>query len=409
MKVLLVSTSDMVGGGAIAAFRLMEALNNNGVKAKMLVRDKLSSSVTVAQTGTIIPKVLERLQIMSYLKGKLWQADTADFGIDITRTEEYKEADIIHLHWINQGMVSLSCLKKMIKDGKKIVWTLHDEWPYLGICHYRGDCQETECRQCPLLPGNIAHKHYLQKQNIYKKGNITFVGCSQWITDRAKQAMPDAEVVHINNCVPHNIFRHIDQTEARKKLDLPLDNKIILFCSQNLKDERKGYTYLQQALEQFIIHNSQFIIQGPQSMAMDSHSPKGGEGGDQLSTLNSQLSTICLGKGGRYISSPEEMAMMYAAADVFVTPSLQDNLPNTIAEAMSCGTPCVGFNVGGIPEMIDHLQNGYVAQYKDVNDLAEGIQYVLTHDMREAALHKAASAYGETHVAQKYINVYESR
>ena len=409
MKVLLVSTSDMVGGGAIAAFRLMEALNNNGVKAKMLVRDKLSSSVTVAQTGTIIPKVLERLQIMSYLKGKLWQADTADFGIDITRTEEYKEADIIHLHWINQGMASLSCLKKMIKDGKKIVWTLHDEWPYLGICHYRGDCQETECRQCPLLPGNIAHKHYLQKQNIYKKGNITFVGCSQWITDRAKQAMPDAEVVHINNCVPHNIFRHIDQTEARKKLDLPLDNKIILFCSQNLKDERKGYTYLQQALEKFIIHNSQFIIQGPQSMAMDSHSPKGGYGGDQLSTLNSQLSTICLGKGGRYISSPEEMAMMYAAADVFVTPSLQDNLPNTIAEAMSCGTPCVGFNVGGIPEMIDHLQNGYVAQYKDVNDLAEGIQYVLTHDMREAALHKAASAYGETHVAQKYINVYESR
>ena len=409
MKVLLVSTSDMVGGGAIAAFRLMEALNNNGVKAKMLVRDKLSSSVTVAQTGTIIPKVLERLQIMSYLKGKLWQADTADFGIDITRTEEYKEADIIHLHWINQGMVSLSCLKKMIKDGKKIVWTLHDEWPYLGICHYKGDCQETECRQCPLLPGNIAHKHYLQKQNIYKKGNITFVGCSQWITDRAKQAMPDAEVIHINNCVPHNIFRHIDQTEARKKLDLPLDNKIILFCSQNLNDERKGFAFLQQALEKFTIHNSQFIIQGPQSMALDSHSPKGGEGGDQLSTLNSQLSTICIGKGGRYINSPEEMAMMYAAADVFVTPSLQDNLPNTIAEAMSCGTPCVGFNVGGIPEMIDHLQNGYVAQYKDVNDLAEGIQYVLTHDMREAALHKAASAYGETHVAQKYINVYESR
>ena len=256
MKVLLVSTSDMVGGGAIAAFRLMEALNNNGVKAKMLVRDKLSSSVTVAQTGTIIPKVLERLQIMSYLKGKLWQADTADFGIDITRTEEYKEADIIHLHWINQGMVSLSCLKKMIKDGKKIVWTLHDEWPYLGICHYRGDCQETECRQCPLLPGNIAHKHYLQKQNIYKKGNITFVGCSQWITDRAKQAMPDAEVVHINNCVPHDIFRHIDQTEARKKLNLPLDNKIILFCSQNLNDERKGFAFLQQALEKFTIHNS---------------------------------------------------------------------------------------------------------------------------------------------------------
>jgi glycosyltransferase involved in cell wall biosynthesis len=167
-------------------------------------------------------------------------------------------------------------------------------------------------------------------------------------------------------------------------MDLFPDKKIILFCSQNLNDERKGYTYLQHAIEQ-LENNSQFSI------------------------LNSQLQSVCIGKGGRYISSAEEMATMYAAADVFVTPSLQDNLPNTIAEAMSCGTPCVGFNVGGIPEMIDHMQNGYVAKYKDVADLAEGIQYVLSHDMRDAALHKAASAYGETHVAQKYINVYESR
>ena len=394
MKVLLVSTSDLAGGGAIAAYRLMEALNKNGVKAKMMVRDKQSSSVTVAQVGTKIPKVLERLHIMSYLRGKLWQADTADFGIDITKTEEYKEADIIHLHWINQGMISLSCLKQMIKDGKKIVWTLHDEWPYLGICHYRGDCKETACKNCPLLPGNIAHKHYQRKQELFKKGNITFVGCSQWITERAQEAMPEAQVVHINNCIPHNIFRYIDQQEARKKLSLPLDKKIILFCSQNLNDERKGFTYLQQALNQLTIHNSQFIIK-------DSPSPLGEtEGG---------LSTICIGKGARYISSPEEMATMYAAADVFVTPSLQDNLPNTIAEAMSCGTPCVGFKVGGIPEMIDHQQNGYVAKYKDVTDLAEGICYVLSHDMREAALHKASSAYGETHVAQNYINVYESR
>ena len=401
MKVLLVSTSDLAGGGAIAAYRLMEALNKNGVKAKMLVRDKQSSSVTVAQVGTIIPKVMERLHIMSYLKGKLWEADTADFGIDITRTEEYKEADIIHLHWVNQGMISLSCLKRMMKDGKKIVWTLHDEWPYLGICHYRGECQETECRNCPLLPGNLAHKHYLRKQELYKKGNITFVGCSQWITERAQQALPETKVVHINNCIPHNIFRHIDQQEARKKLGLPLDKKIILFCSQNLNDERKGFAYLQQALEQLKIQNSKFKIQDTESRGQNSHSPKGGDGGG--------LMTICVGKGARYISSPEEMATMYAAADVFVIPSLQDNLPNTIAEAMSCGTPCVGFNVGGIPEMIDHQQNGYVAKYRDVTDLAEGICYVLSHDMREAALHKASSAYGETHVAQNYINVYESR
>lgn len=375
MKVLLVSTSDISGGGAIAAFRLMEALNDNGVEAKMLVREKRSSSASVIQTGTIMPKVLERLQIMSYMKGKLWQADTARFGIDITRTEVYREADVIHLHWINQGMVSLSCLERMIKDGKKIVWTLHDEWPFLGICHYRGTCQEVGCRECPLLPGSIARKCYLRKQELYGKGNIAFVGCSEWITQRARQAMPGADVTHINNCIPRHIFHPMDQQEARKQLGLPLDRKTILFCSQNLNDERKGYTFLLQALK----------------------------------TLSPLYTTLCIGKGARYISSPQEMATAYAAADVFVTPSLEDNLPNTIAEAMSCGTPCVGFRTGGIPEMIDHQQNGYVARHRDVSDLAEGIRYVLSHSLHQAAQQKAAAAYDETQVAQQYINVYESR
>ena len=98
--------------------------------------------------------------------------------------------------------------------------------------------------------------------------------------------------------------------------------------------------------------------------------------------------------------------MLYNAADVFLTPSLQDNLPNTIAEAMSCGTPCVGFDVGGIPEMIDHLDNGYVARYRDAADLAAGIRFVLSHNLRAAAHSKAADAYGETHVAQEYIKLY---
>ena len=102
------------------------------------------------------------------------------------------------------------------------------------------------------------------------------------------------------------------------------------------------------------------------------------------------------------------MPQIYNAVDAFLTPSLQDNLPNTIAEAMSCGTPCVGFNVGGIPEMIDHLGNGYVAHYRDAADLASGIRFVLSHNLRDAAHHKAADAYGETHVAQQYINLYQS-
>ena len=126
-----------------------------------------------------------------------------------------------------------------------------------------------------------------------------------------------------------------------------------------------------------------------------------------------------MGKGSEQIPLPDgipvfrigsvgeqEMPRLYNAADAFLTPSLQDNLPNTIAEAMSCGTPCVGFDVGGIPEMIDHKENGYVARYRDSAELVEGIRFVLTHDLRQAAHDKAAQAYNETAVAQEYIKLY---
>ena len=115
-----------------------------------------------------------------------------------------------------------------------------------------------------------------------------------------------------------------------------------------------------------------------------------------------------MGKGGDFeICNEEQMAAMYAAADVFVTPSLQDNLPNTIVEAMSCGTPCVGFNIGGIPEMIHHQQDGYVARYCDTHDLAAGIRYVLAHPkLGEAAARYARTTYDECRVAQLYLNEY---
>lgn len=374
MKVLLVSTSERAGGGAIAASRLMEALNHNGVKAKMLVRDKQTDSITVAAMGNKAPKALERLFVLlhnGFNRKTMWQADIANVGIDITRTAEYREADVIHLHWVNQGMLSLSVIEKILRDGKKVVWTLHDEWPYLGVCHYRGDCMQQECCNCPLMCGNLPHKLWQRKRRLYALGNITFVGCSQWITDEAKKALPGADVIHIPNCIPHSIFRPMDRSEARTRLQLPQDRKIVLFCSQNVRDERKGMRFMDEALQEL-----------------------------------SGVEVVRIGKGYRYISNPQEMAMMYAAADVFVTPSLQDNLPNTIAEAMSCGTPCVGFNVGGIPEMIDHLHTGYVARYKDSRDLAEGIRYVLSHDLREAAHQAASKAYSETHTAQEYMKVY---
>ena len=127
--------------------------------------------------------------------------------------------------------------------------------------------------------------------------------------------------------------------------------------------------------------------------------------GGHAEDVASQLSLPACPLG--YVSNPKRIVEVYNSADVFVLPSLEDNLPNTLMESMACGVPCVGFQVGGIPEMIDHKENGYVARYRDAQDLAEGIEYCLGHDLREAAARKAADAYGERQVARQYIALYE--
>lgn len=391
MNVLLVSTSERCGGGAIAARRLMEALCQNGVKARMMVRDKQSDAVTVCKVGNKLPKALERLAVLprcDFDRTRMWQADIANVGIDITTTREFQEADIIHLHWINQGMLSLGCIERILNSGKRVVWTLHDEWPYLGVCHYRGDCASTDCLTCPVLKGSLPHRLLVRKLALYRQHSITFAGCSQWITNEARKAMPDADVRHINNCIPARLFHPTDMAEARCQLGLPTDRQLLLFCSQKVTDERKGIRYLSEALRLLPAERLHLVIVGKDA--------------EQI-PLPDGISVTRLGS-----VAEQDMPQVYNAADCFLTPSLQDNLPNTIAEAMSCGTPCVGFRIGGIPEMIDHLENGYVARYQDACDLADGIRYVLSHELREAARHKAATAYGETHVAQQYLALYNS-
>lgn len=393
MRILTISTSERTGGGAIAASRLNDALCRNGMKARMLVRDKQSDAVTVAQVGTHWPKVLERMDVLLHnglRRSTMWLADTACCGVDVMDTQEYQEADVVHLHWVCQGMLSLTTLERMAREGKPMVWTLHDEWPFLGVCHYRGECQERDCLHCPLMHGGLPHRILERKRALLRQARITLVGCSQWITDRAREALPGVPVTHIPNCLPHSLYHPMSQQEARQRWHLPQEARVVLFCSQRVTDSRKGMRYLAEALGQMDRRDLHLVIVGRDAQAVSSLCPG--------------VSLTALGPVG-----PGDMPSVYAAADAFVTPSLEDNLPNTIAEAMSVGTPCVGFRTGGIPEMIRHQATGYVAAPRDAADLARGIGYVLTHPLRAAAARQAAHDYNEGRIAEQYIKIYESR
>jgi glycosyltransferase involved in cell wall biosynthesis len=334
--------------------------------------------------------------------------DIANTGTDITHLPEFTQADVIHLHWINQGMLSIKDLQRILNSGKPIVWTLHDMWPFTGICHYSEECDRylTHCQNCPLLavahPRDLSHHVFEQKARLYAtpmRHRIRFVACSHWLEGLAKQSplLKSHEVTSIPNAINTNLFRPRNKQEARQKLGLPADKTLLLFGSMKITDPRKGIHYLVDACR---------ILKA------------------QHPELCERLGVVVLGKESdacaelfpfpiyplAYMSSEKELPDVYNAVDLYVTPSVQDNLPNTIVEAMACGIPCVGFNVGGIPQMIDHLHNGYVADYKSADDLANGIYWTLTEgdpkELSEEACRKAVNSYSESTIARKYIDIY---
>lgn len=413
MRVLIINTSENTGGAAVASNRLLVALNNNGIKAKMLVRDKQTNNLSVIQLPRSIKLkwnfLWERFCIFTRLhftqKG-LFDIDIANTGTDITSLQEFKEADVIHLEWINQGMLSLKGIQKILKSGKPVVWTLHDLWPATAICHYARGCIafKTHCHHCKLLPNygskeDLSARIWKRKQRVYQTAKLHFVCCSNWLANQAKQStlLKGHDILTIPNPIDTHIFKQTPIKEAKLSIGIPADKQVLLFVSQKITNERKGVRYLITA-----IHT--LIEQEPQLKEKLVVALLGGDADVVAQQL--PLKVYSLG----YISNEKQLVNIYNSANVFVIPSLEDNLPNTIMEAMACGVPCVGFRVGGIPEMIDHKKTGYVANFKDATDLAIGINWVLQHpnatELSRQALAKVAQHYSQQAVASQYINVY---
>ncbi len=413
MRVLLINTSERMGGAAIAASRLLEALKNHGIKAKLLVRDKQTDQITVVplrRDWLLVWKfVWERIVIWTanrFSRKNLFAVDIANTGTDITSLPEFRQADVIHLHWVNQGMLSLRGLQKILESGKPVVWTMHDMWPCTGICHHARDCQRyrTECGHCPFIDHgrkehDLACRIFRRKRDIYAHHPLHFVTPSHWLAEQARHStlLAGHPVTVIPNPINTNRFRPHDKAEARRNCRLPADKRLLLFGSVKITDKRKGIDYLAESCR----------------LLAQAH-PE----------LKDRLGVVTFGKYSEqlrdmlpfevypldFVRDDRRLVDIYNAVDIFVTPSLEENLPNTIMEAMACGTPCVGFNTGGIPEMIDHLHNGYVAAYRSAEDFANGIYWILTDpdydSLCEQACRKAAAHYSEDTVARQFIELY---
>ena len=412
MRVLIVNTAERTGGAAIAANRLLHALNNNGVEARMLVRDRktdASEVVSIPRSWRLKANFLWERGVIWLANGlskrNLFQVDIANAGTDITSMDAFRWADVIHLHWVNQGFLSLGILERIMASGKPVVMTMHDQWYFTGICHYSGHCEKyrTQCEHCPMLKSpviDLARRVFDRKRAMYQGRRLAFVGCSRWMADLARRSplTHGHLVTNVPNAIDTSVFTPMDKTSARERHGLPSEGRLLLFGAQRITDERKGFRYLKEACESIVETHPNLAKQlGVVVLGGDAQAVK--------SALPLPVYPV------NYLNGESEIAELYNAVDLFVTPSLQDNLPNTIVEAMACGVPCVGFDVGGIPEMIDHQANGYVARYCDSQDLAQGIAWCLNGEnasLNEAARARALATYSESVVAQRYLDVYRT-
>ena len=416
MRVLFLNTSDSKGGAAIAAKRLMDTLRKEGIDVSMIVRDKATDDPAVIKIRSSkwmnkIRFMYERLGIFihnGFNRENLFAVSQANTGVDISRYSEVKWADVIHIHWINQGFLSLKDIHRLVATGKPVVWTMHDMWPCTGICHHARDCVSfmSKCGSCFFLQSNkerdLSTAVFRKKQQrIFCEENITMVGCSQWLAGKAKTSAltKRLRVISIPNPIDIQQFKsYSDKESCRRRLGLPEHKQLILFGAANVTDKRKGIYYLIDAINRLLVVDPCLA----EKMGIVAF----GEAKAEFVNLV-KIPVYPLG----YVFDVSQIVALYNAIDVFVTSSLEENLPNTIMEAMACGVPCVGFRIGGIPEMIDHKENGYIDEYKYADDLAAGIDWVLNKSDRDElsrnARRKVEENYSEAVVAKQYIQLYQ--
>lgn len=297
-------------------------------------------------------------------------------GTNVTRLEQVKQADVIYLHWSHHGFLSLTNIEQLAKLGKPIIVILHDMWFITGGCHYSFTCEKyrVKCQGCQFFPGSqkndLSTAGFEKKMKFYAKyENLYFVSPSKWLYQCAKQShlTQNKPVFYIPNVLDRDIYKPFDKKTAKEILNVPQNEQVILFGATSVNNPYKGWAYLKAALN--ILYEQQ---QREEITVLIF-----GNGNKKEIAEAIPFRTKFLGR----LNDEYTLALAYNAADVLVAPSLIDNLPYTIFESLACGTPVVAFDTGGIPDMIQHRTNGYLAKYKDAEDLAKGIGYCLTHTL----------------------------
>ena len=419
MKILHICKWDK-GGAYNAALGLHKGLKQNGLDSKILKLDCTSSDIDVVQFNPKRPGIFKH--ISSKIRNKLIRLEFKAYKnswpygfnifidartvFEISKHPLVKEADVINLHWVGKMIDYPEFFKHTL--NKPIVMTLHDMHLFTGGCCHSGACVKyrTGCGACPQLgsrnPNDLSRKIFKIKQKAYLNHNISITCVSNWLRDCARES-PLFKDFRIETChcdTSTDIFRKHDKRYVRGLLGLPQDKIIILFGADYFV-ESKGLKYLVQSLPLLKdkIH--------PQEVLLATFGPKQSGLSDYLKDKTFPIQEL------GYINSRELLSQVYSAADIFVIPSLEESLAQTCLEAMSCGTPVIGFNVGGIPEMIISGKTGLLVKAGNSAELAQGIEWMISHSQERAKMAENGrrlieEEYAFPIQAKRYVKIYET-
>jgi glycosyltransferase involved in cell wall biosynthesis len=414
LKVVHLNTYDGNGGAGRACIRLNRALLNQGIESKVIVHYKFGKNPDIGDFNTnLLQKawtagtiLLERVLAKRYLKALKTPFSFAWFGRSVIHHPDVKAADIIHLHWVNHGFLNPKHIAEIAKLNKPVVWTFHDSNAFTGGCHVRYTCDhfQRECGNCPLLknegPDDESHRIWLQKRDAYAQLGFTVIAPSTWMQKSVGQSslMKGKPVAQIANTLETDIFRPMNKKEAKEKAGFAKDKFIFLSgFMPSRKDMHKGTSYLLTGLE---ILRARLDAKA-EDIELVVFGNRNTEDVPEFPFKTSFLGTI---------SDDEKLAACYAAADAFLIPSLEDNLPYTVMESLSCGTPVITFTTGGIPDMVEHEQNGYLATYRSAESFADGMEWVINYPdrekLRQAARQSVMDNFSEEIIADKHIDLY---
>lgn len=414
MKVVNISVANAGGGAHQAAARLHRGLHEIGLESEMLVVRKSGHDATV-RTFAPPPGIQHRIQ---RLARRVWLGREArkfrpSAGSEIFSTDrsiyggrlaqQIGTVDIINLHWV-ANLFDYHAFFRRLSPDIPIVWTLHDMNPFTGGCHYDAGCGRfaSRCGSCPQFDSSsgsdLTRIVWTRKSSAFAQlaeRRLALVCPSQWLANECRRSslLGNRPLSVIPNGLDTDTFKPIDRHAARADLGIPQDAWVILFVAQSLTNRRKGFQILLDTLGRLagIPHVHLLTV---------------GKGRPQLPT---DIPTIMLSA----TLSERHLASIYSAANVFVIPSLQDNLPNTVLESMACGTPVVAFHIGGIPDMVRPGETGCLAPPGDSTSLAEAIMRLAEDESLRRSLGAncrivAENEYSLNRQAVRYRELYQS-